>query len=662
MIFHRIGITVAIAMVAAVFCSTSFAAEAPADSGFVEMEELIVSGEAAVPAVPGSTKIGAPAVTMRDPGSLADLGGILPSVRVATNSRGDSHLMVRGAPERHSQAFLDGIPLNLPWDERVDLETIPITGVGRLEGRRGLPSLLDGPGVLAGSVRILPPLLNGLSKSTTVSLAAGQHGLGRLGLTHLHQAQAWNLLGAGSLQKRDGWPLPGGDDQRNNSDLQQYSLLFRGSREVAGTGRLNLLATGWSGEKGVPAELHLGDEARFWRYPVRKRALLGASVALPLGEWDISSLVAADFFAQEIDPRGPDNWDAPLTSGDDYEKDFDRTGHAQLGLTRWLGTQSRLSFQGNARYTQHREILTFGGVTNSYAQWLTGLVVEAEHNFARNWGLRAGAGWDHAATPESGDKIKADGFDTPAFNLRLSRQLNRRSEVYVSGSRRSRFPSLRELYSGALGRFVPNPDLRPERQDLLEAGVTAGNRNWHFTSAAFWQLLTDGIEKEALPGSDRQFRRVNRTKIRVPGVEIAGGWWVRPDLEITGQHTIMAARVEVAGVFDRPAEDRPDYLSHFGVLWQGFSGPGALIEAAVTGPRWSIDATDVDDGLKRLPAGVRWNFRLSWKWEYGGEGGSSGTEWEAHLRVDNVFDQWTDYQVGLPEPGRVVSGGLMVRM
>jgi len=652
--------TVAI-VTAVVFSAASFAAEAPADSSFTEMEALVVSGEAAAPPVAGSTKVSAPAVTMRDPGSLADLGGLLPSVRVATNSRGDSHLMVRGAPERHSQAFLDGIPLNLPWDERVDLETIPITGVGRLEGRRGLPSLLDGPGVLAGSVRILPPGLNGMKEKTLISLSSGQHGLIRGGYSRQRKVGQWDLLGAGSLQKRDGWPLPGRDELRGNSDLEQYSILLRGSREVAGSGRLNLLATGWSGEKGVPAEFHLGDEARFWRYPVRKRALFGASMTLPFGEWDFSSLVAADFFAQEIDPRGPDNWGAPLSDGDDYEKDFDRTGHTQVGLTRWLGADSRLSFQGNVRYTQHREILAFGSPTNSYAQWMTGLVIEGEHRFSDDWGLRAGVGWDHAATPESGDKNKAAGFNAPALNLRLSRQLGQRSELYVSGSRRSRFPSLRELYSGALGRFVPNPDLRPEQQDLLEAGMTAQDHHWHFTAAAFLQYLNNGIEKEALQGPGRQFMRVNRTKIRVPGLEIAGGWRLHPDLEITGQHTIMAARVEVDGSFDQPAEDRPDFLSHLGISWQKFSGPGALIEAAVTGSRWSANANDTDDGLTPLPAGMHWNMRVSWRWECSLGGDSPGVEVEAHLRLDNVFDQWTDYQIGLPEPGRVISGGLLVR-
>ncbi len=652
---------VAVTLTTTAFFSPVWAATAPGDSALVQIEELVVSGNAAAVPVPGSTKINAPAVSLQDPGSLADIGGILPSVRVATNSRGDSHLMIRGAPERHSQAFLDGIPLNLPWDERVDLETIPITGVGRLEGRRGLPSLLDGPGVLAGSVHILPPQLAGLTKHTQMSLAAGEHGLARASLTHQNEAGSWNLLGAGSVQKRNAWPLPEGGQPRQNSDLEQYSVLLRGSRPVAGTGRLNLLATGWSGEKGVPAEMHLGDDARFWRYPVRKRALLGASVTLPVGQWDLSSLMAADFYAQEVDPRGPDNWDAPLTEGDDYEKGFDRTGHGQIGLTRWLGANSRISFQGNVRYTQHREILTYGGSTNSYAQWMTGLVLEAEHHFAKAWGVRAGAGWDHAATPESGDKDQAESFHAPAVNLRLSRQLNAISELYVSGSRRSRFPSLRELYSGALGRFVPNPDLRPEQQDLLEVGFSAQESQWHVTGAAFLQYLEDGIEKESVPGPERQFMRVNRTAIRVPGLEISGGWRMVHNLQFTGQHTIMAARVKVAGSYDQPAEDRPDYLSHLGLNWQGYTGPGALVEASITGPRWSADATDTDDGLTRLPAGVHWNMRLSWRWELGSNQ-AQPRELEAHLRLDNVFDQWTNYQVGLPEPGRVISGGLKFSM
>jgi len=183
---------------------------------------------------------------------VAELSVALPSTRAAVNSRGDAHAMVRGAPERHVQAYLDGIPLNIPWDERVDLETVPAMAVGAMEGRRGPTSLLDGPGVLAGSLRLLPPSAAGPEAITDMRAAAGTDGLGRVELAHRRRAGAWNLMGAGAWRTRDAWPLPEGGGERENSDLRQTALLLRAARPVAGTGRLSLVGTGWTGEKGAP--------------------------------------------------------------------------------------------------------------------------------------------------------------------------------------------------------------------------------------------------------------------------------------------------------------------------------------------------------------------------------------------------------------------------
>jgi iron complex outermembrane receptor protein len=636
------------------------------DTTVTDLGDMVVSSQAGEAPAPDKTRLDAPVIRVQDPGSLDDLGGLIPSARVSTNSRGDSHLMIRGAPERHVQVFLDDIPLNLPWDERVDLQTIPITGAGRIEGTRGLTTLLDGPGVLAGSARILPPDVTDGSRLTRAGLAFGQYGKTVADLQHQDLVGTWDVLAAAGWQDRDAWPLPAdaqgsdGQTERENSDLNQYSLLLRGSRPVAQTGRLNLLATGWSAEKGVPPELHLGEDARFWRYPVRKRGLLGFSMDLPLGQegvWDLKTALSADYFEQEIDPRGPDGWDQPLEPGQEYEKNWDRTGYGKIGLNRWLGDSAQVTAQVDARYTNHRESLTVGGPIESYAQWLTSLVAQGEVQAGDPWIFQAGLGWDHAATPESGDKPANEPDDAPAVNLRALRRLSDVTRLYAAASRRSRFPSLRELYSGALGRFVPNPDLQPEQQNLYEIGLATDHPAWRIEAAAFVNYLKDGIEKMKVPGPEKQFQRVNRTKIRVPGIELAGSWNPARYLDVHLQYTVMSARVEEDGTYDQPAEDRPDYLSRVGVHWQRFTGPGALLEAVVTGGRWSADASGASAAtgdLKRLPAGVTWNLRLSWKFV------RAYSTAEAHLRLDNVFDQLVEYQVGLPGPGRVFSGGVSV--
>jgi len=650
-------------LAAAMLCVTSWSAgaeTAPADSLITNLPTLTVSGELAELPGPDQTRVEAPAIRVQDPGSLADVGGLIPSARVATNSRGDSHLMIRGAPERHVQAFLDGIPLNLPWDERVDLQTIPITGIGHLAGTRGLTTLLDGPGVLAGSVKIIAADHDSDAFHNRVGVTAGDHVYGRTDLQHSNRFGHWDLLGALGWQGRNAVTLPDdaiesdGVDRRLNSDLSQYSLLLRGHRPVAGVGRLRLLANAWSAEKGAPAELHLGDEGRFWRYPVRRRALVGAALDLPLddaGTWDLATAVSADFFHQEIDPRGPDNWDTEQQTGQDYEKNWDRTGYAKVRATHWLGQTAQVAVQATGRYTQHREILTVGGGTESYSQWLASVVMETEFHPVASWRVRLGVGLDHAVSPESGPQPGNEAINEPTWNARATRPLPGNAQLHLAASRRSRAPSLRELYSGALGRFVPNPELRPERQDLYEAGLSRVTPRWRLEMAGFLLYLADGIEKVSLNNAARQFQRVNRTEIRVPGLEWAGGWLVREDLELSLQHTILAARVADAGAFDQPAEDRPDYLSRAALSWAPVRGPIALVEAVVTGSRWSADST-APDGLRRLPAGVVWNLRLGWRLA------STARRVEVHARLANVFDQRVDDQVGLPNPGQTVSGGV----
>jgi outer membrane receptor protein involved in Fe transport len=93
------------------------------------------------------------------------------------------------------------------------------------------------------------------------------------------------------------------------------------------------------------------------------------------------------------------------------------------------------------------------------------------------------------------------------------------------------------------------------------------------------------------------------------------------------------------------------------VNWRQATGPGALLEAVLTGPRWSADASGASAStgdLRRLPAGVTWNLRLSWRFDH------LRTAINLHARVDNLFDQLVADQVGLPNPGRVFSGGLSV--
>jgi iron complex outermembrane receptor protein len=88
----------------------------------------------------------------RQPRSVADALRGLPGVSVRTNSRGETVARVRGSDERQTLVFLDGAPLAVPWDGRVDIGLIPAGLLGGLSVRKGAGAIEYGANAVAGVV------------------------------------------------------------------------------------------------------------------------------------------------------------------------------------------------------------------------------------------------------------------------------------------------------------------------------------------------------------------------------------------------------------------------------------------------------------------------------------------------------------------------------
>ena len=662
-------------VVAIALWSNASGADSSTDSLTVVLPDLIVGAAGAEMADPAQVFLSEVLIESRDPVALEDLGSLLPATWAATNSRGESAFVVRGASERHVRNWLEDIPLAVPWDERVDLSMVPVQAVTGVDATRGVVSALDGIGTLAGAVRLRTGPLYPGQNSTLFSGRAGQVDAYQLGLVHRSGRGAWDLLGSLSWRQRRGLTVPDGyeaeyhqDDQegsvRTNSDLEQGAILLDGRRPVAGTGQLRLTVGASDGEKGVPPETHLDDDARFWRYPLLRRLLAGASLAMPLddgADWWLDAVTSYDNYRQDIQSFDDDTYSSPpLVPGTDYESGHDQTGYARARLSRDLGGPTNIALQAESRYTHHNETLVVDGPEYAYSQWLGSLVAEAAALRLGVLRLTAGAGWEVAATPETGDKPARDPEQAGVFNLRLASDALASLSVHGAASRRSRFPSLRELFSGALGRFLPNPDLGPEHQDLVEIGLTGRGKGWDLGLAAYASFLSDGIERVVVPDTTALYTRVNREQIRTLGGEVVGGWRPGHTLSFTGQYAYIDARVKEGDSYDRPAEDRPQYLLTLTGAWSPGLGLGLAAEWRLLGPRYSADPSAAD-GLTRIGAQGRWSLRAGYTIfpNFRNEGAlSSG---EIFLRLDNIFDQVVEYQVGLPEPGRTVSVGLQAR-
>ena len=214
------------------------------------------------------------------------------------------------------------------------------------------------------------------------------------------------------------------------------------------------------------------------------------------------------------------------------------------------------------------------------------------------------------------------------------------------------FPSLRELYSGALGRFRPNPDLRPESLKAGEAGITITDGDNQLQIVGFHHRLTDGIVRvSTVTAGGSKFQRVNRDQVRSTGVELltAGNLGT---LTFGGSVTLQRVRIR------DPAASGRDEMAEYAPALSGTLNLGVPLPAdvGVTGffrYRGIQYCQNFEvAGLDRMDASATVDLEAR-RALYGGSGGS-GWMLEATVGVANLTDSTVLDQCGLPQPGRTL--------
>ena len=597
-----------------------------------------------------------------------------PFVHVRQNSRGEMEISVRGSDSRQAAVLLDGVPITLGFDHRADPSLVPLTGAQNLVIVRGLSSLLNGPNTLGGTIEV------------SHDDAFGRLGTGRLwgGAGVDENAAYLASIGAGrdypgvwggelavragaTHRDRQGFALPSGapdptavDGLRTNSDMRESdgfaTMRWRGR---AGRG-VGLLISAFDAERGVPPEEHIADP-RLWRYPYHTRvvATLSAnagSFATPLGFATIDGGVGYNDGRSKIESYSDRSYRTVV----DEEIGEERTWTSRMRFTHSLpaGAQLRAALTGAA--VNYHELLPPDPVA-VYEQhlWSGGVEADIPVGDARRTSLSGGLVYDRASTPKTGGRTPGqESFDNIGWRAGMTRDVATHTRVHASASRRSRFPSLRELYSGALNRFVPNPDLEPETLLGFETGLTVDRSLGRIPDAtmqinAFHHDLTNAVVRIALP--DGRFQRVNRDRIRSYGVELLGGLAFGDDerraVTLTGDATLQQISIanQIAGGI-RHAENNPEVR---GMLELGLPLPGRLRgfgNLRHVGKQYCLNS---DTGAEmELAAGSEINAALERRLTLASRGAVRTLR--AVLALDNATNAALYDQCGLPQPGRTL--------
>ncbi|HEY0306480.1 MAG TPA: TonB-dependent receptor [Longimicrobiales bacterium] len=596
----------------------------------------------------------------------------IPLMQVRVNSRGESQFSLRGSGSdaRQVAVIVDGIPLNFGWDDRADLSVIPATAAQTLTVARGLPSLLYGPNVLGGVVEIGVARGSSELNPRGVRFDAGADHTGATGLATSitlpmqNGTTKWLLRAGAGHRQRDGFALPQDidepvptDDLRLNTDLQHFDGFASLSYRPSSGAWADISVSAYKAERGIAPEMHIASP-RFWRYPDASRVfgVVAAGTghrASPFGGiGDVELSVGADLGHTEIDQFGSSAYDSIAAEEDSDDSNVTLRLRADQTIAR--NGELRAGFT----YTDinHDEVLN-PGIPSSYRQQLWSGALELHwdaQRLAAGTRFSVGAALDGASTPESGDKPPLASLTAVGARGGFTTALSPRAIVHGGISIRSRFPSLRELYSGALGRFEPNPNLQPERLLALEAGASFSFGRADLQVVGFHHALEDAIVRISVP--NQRFMRVNRDRQLGTGVELLTG--VRlGEMSLSGDVVIQRTELtdESTGVASEP-EYQPDVIAGLGL-----AGPLPLsarfdLRARHTGRQSCINP---DSGVQTgIPSAQRYDAEVSRAWTLRGAWTSAI---ELAVGADNLSDEVIYDQCGLPQPGRTFRIQLRVR-
>lgn len=595
-----------------------------------------------------------------------DLLREIPAVHVRTNSRGQAEISVRGSESRQVAVLFDGVPLTLGWDARTDVSVLPAGAVQEMTFVRGLSSILHGPNVLGGVVEMnvargftFPP--SGSQQASASLDHVGGYGLAASVTEPFETDGGRGIVRAGAgFRDGPGVPLPGGvtepvpdGDLRLNTDFQNLDG-FLALRYVGDGGTWgSFSAASHTGERGIAAELGAA-APRLWRYPSIDRTILALSGGTGerttgLGRGDLEASVGLDFGTTEIDSYESRAYD--VVNGTEV-------GEARTVTLRLLGDHTlgdRGEFRSSLTLADIHHDETTDGRTLTYQQRLFSAgaetvwrLVEGGDGAVEGLRLSFGGAYDRGSTPRTGGLESLGVLHDWGARVGLSAVTNDGGTLVHAGvSRRGRFPALRETYSEALDRFVPNPDLRPEHLSALEAGVTSRVGRGEFQVVGFHHVLTDAIRRITLP--DRRRQRVNSDELRSSGVEVLLSQELGP-FAVGGELTLQ--RVElldpVAPGPSREPENLPERAGSAYLTVPLGSDVSVTGEAEYTGVQFCQDPDTGDD--VELTGGTWFNAVLAKVWR----GASAGRDVRTTVSGVNLGDTALYDQCGLPRAGRLL--------
>ncbi len=501
------------------------------------------------------------------PRAYDDLGSLLlqvPGVTVTRtgSSQAFSTVTLRGSNPDQVSIYVDGVPLDIAEGGGVDISTLPLGDVERVEVYRGTTPLAFGESALGGVVSVTtraPGVPRATARAGVGSFrtAFGDvSGGGHLGPVRVYAgAHVYSSQGDYPLQYNNAVTNPdtGVDTVRANNDTLEGNGVFRAMLPLQGRRTLGLALIGFARAEGLPGPTgNLALHARF--HTDRTLGILRYESRDDLGAG--SRLTAAAFASvarnRLLDPDAEVQKQPGLVF-QETTLSLGTTVHATRPLMQW-GRLAGLLEARRETYTPENE--TDEGAAGLPARRLIGVAGAELTLFVRSLDLEV--------TPSArveGMRDTVTGVDTndrpvpagppvtrwlPTYRLGLVRPLSAAVVLKANVGRYQHAPSFLQLYGDGTRRLLGNPDLVPESGTNADLAAWIDRRGARVALASRTTLfgaLTDDLIYW-LPNAGGPSRAENLSRARIYGLEQELQLGVGRHARLVAQGTYLVAQDE----------------------------------------------------------------------------------------------------------------------
>jgi len=573
--------------------------------------------------------------------NVAEALEMIPGSYVRVGGSGESYIRIRGFRQREIALLVDGVPISSPYNGQLDLSSIPVNTVDRIEVVRGASSLMYGPNTMGGVINIITKKSDG-SAGFGMITEYGSGDTGKIGATIQGGTGSLRYLIAGSIYNQDEYPLSRNYEEaanqetgaRANSDRKMWNSTVSLGWDMGEESRATFHFSHIDQVRGLPH--HVSDsKAKFQRYMDWQQGMVDVIFDTYFGKSSLKAKVYYEYLNHTLD-----NYDDITYSTQDNNKSTtDHMRNYALGgdLFYRYHVNERLLLKSalRLRYDQNKSRTDLDDPWEDHAYNTFSVPAEIEWIISDLFTVSGGISFDRMNF-DKGEDLGSRTTNSLNPQLALIFSPAKALSFKASASRKTRFPTMRELFSLDSG----NSDLEPMKADIFELGAEWRiNPNWSVSLQGFYNNVFDLIGRS---GKDEPYENINRAVFK--GFETGLEWNNQSRIIFKLFYTYLEA-IDKSPESSGYIEHRPRHKIDISVA---LKLPARFYMSTDISYVSSQIYYNSDDEEKQLEPFTLFDVSLIKK---------VGRFMELFVTVHNLFDENYYESEGYPRSGRMIYGG-----